>query len=621
MNNSNQNTDETPPQIVLSLAALGVVFGDIGTSPLYAFKACFNGPHGLPLTPENVVGILSLIFWSLLVVIGLKYTTFVMRADNKGEGGIFALFALLPASGKRYKTVMAVALFGAALLYGDGFITPAISVLSALEGLDVATRAADAYVEPITCVILFVLFLAQRHGTSRIGSIFGPVMLLWFLVLGVLGVRTIALHPDVFVALNPMQAVDFFLRNGVAGAVVLGAVVLCVTGGEALYADMGHFGRKPIVLAWYCLVLPALCINYFGQGALILTHPETVTDPFYGLVPRMLLYPMVGLSALATVIASQAVISGAFSLTRQAIQLGYLPRIVVTHTSESSEGQVYCPAVNYVMMVVCIILVLIFHNSEALAGAYGMAITATMVITTWLFGLYLRSIRGWSLPAVLGLCTVFMVFDLGFFAANLTKLTAGGWIPLLVGAAVMGIMLSWRNGRRVTRLQLEEMQMSEEDFLAEVHNRQPPRVPGAGVILTVSPINIPPILVRHLRLNKALHERVILLSIITEPVPRVESSKRLVIRMMDDGLVRVIARYGFMQQPNVPLTLANAYNAGLQVDPGDITYYLGRELFSFDSMRRGRTLYRFMAINAVNPALYFGIPRSQVIEMGIAVNV
>ncbi|WP_243546945.1 potassium transporter Kup [Pseudodesulfovibrio tunisiensis] len=568
----------TSSTAALSLAALGIVFGDIGTSPLYALKACFSGFHAVPATPNNVLGVLSLVFWSLTAVISVKYVAFVMRADNQGEGGIFALFAVLPESWRNQrKWVVPAALFGAALLYGDGIITPAISVLSALEGLSVATSAADAYVVPLTCIILAALFAVQRHGTSRIGAVFGPVMLVWFCAIAILGIMALLRHPQTLAALNPMWGMRFFAENGRESTIVLGAVVLCVTGAEALYADMGHFGAKPIRLAWYFVAMPALVLNYFGQGAVLMMNAEATASPFYALAPRSLILPLVGLSTCATIIASQAVISGVFSLTRQAIQLGYLPRVHIFHTSSTSEGQIYCPEANWLMAAACLALVAAFRSSDNLAGAYGIAITSTMVITTLLYFAYLRKSLGRGMLTAGLICAGFLVFDLGFFLTNLAKLDGGGWIPLTIAGTICLCMMIWARGRATIRTSLAPELLPEstlDDLLRQPEIR---RIPGCAVCLTASPRGIPPFLTRYVRLTHSLPEKTMIFSIITEPVPRIPSQDRIVLKVLDHGLYRIIARYGFAETPNIPLDLLHANASGLAVHPEEAVYFLGRE--------------------------------------------
>ena len=499
--------------LALSLGALGVVYGDIGTSPLYALKECFNGPHGVPPTPENVLGVLSLVFWAMTFVVTVKYLSFVMQADNRGEGGILALLALvgrrkLSRPGRRFLLLLGI--FGAALLYGDGVITPAISVLSAVEGLQVAAPALHHLVVPITVVILFLLFLIQKRGTATVGAVFGPVMLLWFAAIAAAGLHGIARDPGVFRALSPVAAVEFFVRHRGHGYLVLGAVVLVLTGGEALYADMGHFGRRPIRLAWFGVAMPALLLNYFGQGAVLLRDPSVAANPFYMLVPGWALYPMIGVATAATIVASQALISGAFSLTNQAVQLGYSPRVTIRHTSRTEYGQIYVPEVNWAVGIACIALVLGFKTSGALAAAYGIAVTGTMTITTLLFHRVMRDRWRWPLWTAAPLTAAFLGADLSFFGANLVKFEDGGWFPIALAAGVFTLMSTWRAGRDVLARQLRESGLPLDLFLPDLEKHPPHRIPGTAVFMTSNPEGVPPVMLHHLKHNKVLHERVLL---------------------------------------------------------------------------------------------------------------
>jgi KUP system potassium uptake protein len=609
------------------MAALGVVYGDIGTSPLYAIKECFHGLHAIAVTPDNVMGVLSLVFWSLAVVVSLKYVAFIMLADNRGEGGIFALLALLvdrKAPTKRRQTAIALAaVFGAALLYGDGIITPAISVLSAVEGLEVATEAAKPLVLPLTCLVLAALFIMQRHGTEGIGRIFGPIMMVWFVAIAALGARYIMLNPAVLLALNPVHAVRFFAENHFHGLVVLASVVLCITGGEALYADMGHFGRHPIRLSWFSLVWPGLLINYFGQGALLLAKPEMAYNPFYGLVPQFLLYPMVALSTMATVIASQAMISGVFSLTQQAVQLGYSPRLRVVHTSRHTEGQIFVPGANYGLMVACLALVLAFQESSRLAGAYGIAVTATMAITSALFYFVARRVWGWSFWKAAPLVALFLAFDLTYFGANLLKLLDGGWFTISVALVIAVAMATWKRGREELARMIVGARVPVKDFLRDVEATQPVRVPGTAVMLSLSPEGTPSTLLHFFKLNKVLHQKVIFLSILSDDIPTVPPAERVEVEDLGQGFYRLLAHYGFMETPNVPEILRLAAPHGLKVEPNTATYFLGRETL----LTSGNTplpawrklLFVFMSRNASNPTAFFGIPPHRVIEVGMQV--
>jgi KUP system potassium uptake protein len=610
--------------LTLSLAALGVVYGDIGTSPLYAIRECFYGEYGVPVSPANILGVLSLISWSLILVVSVKYLVFVMRADNRGEGGILALMALVvparaPSRGGPWR-LLVLGLFGAALLYGDGMITPAISVLSAMEGLEVATPQFQPYVVPATLVILVALFLVQRHGTARVGAVFGPVTLVWFAVLATLGVRAILSEPSVLRALSPAHAVVFFAHNGLRGSLVLAAVFLVVTGTEALYADMGHFGRRPIRLAWFAVALPALGLNYFGQGALLLADPAAAHNPFYRLAPSWGLYPLVLLATLATIIASQAVISGAFSLTRQAIQLGYSPRIAVTHTSSDEEGQIYIGPVNWSLMVACCGLVLGFGASTHLAAAYGMAVTTTMVITTVLLYVLARKRWHWSRLAAGALAALFLPVDLAFLAANAIKIEHGGWFPLLVALAVFTLLSTWKRGRQVLGRRLRETALPLESFLADLAAQRVTRVPGTAVFLTGDPEGTPHALLHNLNHNHVLHEQVILLTVDTAEVPYVPSRERLEVKELGQGFRRIVAHYGFMQDPNVPGVLALASTPEFPMEPMRTTYFLGREKLipaGRSGMARWRErLFAFLSRSAEGATTFFRIPPNRVVELG-----
>jgi len=615
--------------LTLSLAALGVVYGDIGTSPLYAVKECFHGPHAIELLPANIMGVLSLIFWSLAVVVSLKYVTFIMRADNTGEGGIFALLALVKSSvegtGKRrHGFLISAALFGAALLYGDGIITPAISVLSAMEGLNVATDAAEPFILPGTCLILVALFWMQKRGTEHIGRIFGPLMIIWFTVIAGLGVHAIAQRPDILAAVNPAHAWRFFAANHFHGLVVLGSVVLCITGGEALYADMGHFGPRPIRLSWYALVCPALILNYFGQGALLLQRPDLAFNPFYGLVPGFLLYPMVALATIATVIASQAMISGVYSLTQQAVQLGFCPRIRINNTSAETKGQIYLPGINNAMMLACIGLVLAFKSSSGLAGAYGIAVTATMGITSIIYFYVVHTLWRWSAWKTVPLIALFLVFDVAYLGSNLLKILDGGWFTLTVAALIMTAMATWRDGKAALGRQFAGMGLPMDLFLNSLVAAKPPlRIPGTAVFMSVSSTGTPITLLHHYKHNKVLHEQILLLSIASAETPFVPRAERLTVASLGHGFFRIIARYGFMQTPSVPEILRLARSHGLVADMQTTSFYLGREtlLTGGDSRMAGwrKSLFAYMSRNAWNATTFFGIPPGRVVELGAQV--
>ncbi len=609
---------------LLSLTALGIVYGDIGTSPLYAVRESFHPNHGIAPTPENVLGVLSLIFWSLLLVISVKYLGFILRADNHGEGGILALAALCTPMGARQRSgrwgLVMLGLFGTALLYGDGAITPAISVLSAVEGLEVATPLFEPYIIPITIAILVALFVSQHHGTAGVGRVFGPVTLLWFLTLTGLGLWHIAREPRVLAAANPAHAIAFFAQNGWRGFVVLGSVFLVVTGGEALYADMGHFGRRPIRLAWFVIVLPALLLNYFGQGALLIDSPGAVENPFYRMVPAWALYPVVAIAAAATVIASQALISGAFSLTMQAVQLGYIPRVAIDHTSAREYGQIYIPGVNWLLMLACIGLVVGFGSSSNLAAAYGVAVTTTMVITALLFFVVAREQWKWRLPLVVGVAGFFLVIDLAFWGANLIKIPHGGWFPLVVGAVIFGLMATWKRGRVILRERLDEVVLPVDLFLHDIHRNSAARVPGTAVFMYSDPGATPPALLHNLKHNKVLHERVVFLIVETENVPHVPENERARVEDLDAGFYRVTLRYGFMEEPNVPKALAGLRERGLEFKHLETTYFLGRETL-IPSEKPGMALWRerlfsVMHRNARTATSFFCLPPNRVVELG-----
>ena len=636
----------------LALGALGIVYGDIGTSPLYALKECVSGHHAVAATEANVLGLLSLIFWAITMVVSVKYLTFVMRADNRGEGGILSLLALVPdkyrfGSSGTLGWLAAIVIFGAALLYGDGMITPAISVLSAMEGLEVATSTLKPAVVPLTCVVLAGLFAIQKRGTAKVGRLFGPVMLVWFLTIGGLGVYHLTRNPAVLYALNPAYAVRFFAANGFHGIVVLGSVVLAITGGEALYADMGHFGRRPIRIAWYGLVMPALVLNYFGQGANLLAHPGAASNPFYALAPAGgFTYVLVALASAATIIASQALITGAFSLTHQAVQLGFLPRVTIKHTSHETEGQIYIPEVNAALAVACIGLVLAFRESSRLAAAYGIAVTGTMAITSIVYFVVVRRTWGWPLWRALPLLIFFLLWDIPFFVANLLKFFDGGYVPILIGVALFTVMVTWRYGRAVLAEEIINKSPPLEEFLAnldggaaeaalkapyraskhvEIATRCHIRVPGTAVFLASTPTRTPAILLHHVHHNKVLHETVVLLTVITEHVPKIKKGENVEVEALGKGFYRVIMRCGFMQSPNVPSALhVAAKQAALPVNFKDMTYYVGHETFLATKRGKmgpwGESLFAFLSRNARSASTYFGIPPKQVVEIGMQID-
>ena len=628
----------------LALGAIGVVYGDIGTSPLYAVKECVSLPHGVAPLAVNIYGVLSLIFWSITLVVSVKYLIFVMRADNDGEGGVLALMALvarpsesaLPAdesganrastrttwSGLRSpKTLLIMlGLFGAALLYGDGVITPAISVLSAVEGLEVATSAFSPFVVPITCVILVILFAMQKRGTGGIGAVFGPVTVTWFIFIAAAGLPWIVRHPEILRAMNPLYGARFFMMHRGHGFLVLGSVVLCVTGGEALYADMGHFGTRAIRLAWYTCVFPALLINYFGQGALLLERPEAAANPFYGLVSGAWLYPMVILATLATVVASQALISGAYSLTRQAVQLGYLPRVTIVHTSGQTEGQIYIPEVNWMLMIACLALVLGFRESSALADAYGIAVTGTMAITSILFYFVARDLWKWGAVRAGALLALFLLFDLSFFVACSVKIAHGGWFPIAVATVVFTVMLTWKKGRTLLSERISADALPLGLFLADIEATKPHRVPGVAVFLSSTRRGTPNVLLHHFKHNKVLHQSVVILSITTDAIPEVPDADKVRIKDFGQGFWGVTAHYGFKESPEALDVLRRCKAQGLPINEADTSFYLGRE--TLRSVRgKGmaewrKMLFRFLSRNARSASDFFALPPNRVVEIG-----
>jgi KUP system potassium uptake protein len=606
----------------LCVGALGVVYGDIGTSPLYAIRECFLSEHGLHPTPANVFGILSLIFWSLTITVSIKYVSYVLRADNGGEGGVLALMALALSrehgSPRRRQIILYLGLFGAALLYGDGMITPAISVLSAVEGLSIVTSRLDSVVVPLTVVILLGLFMVQRKGTAKMGAIFGPVMVLWFTVLGVLGLIQIANHPQILGALNPWHAVSFFHHHGKHGFVVLGSVFLVVTGGEALYADMGHFGRQPIRLTWFVFVGPCLLLNYLGQGALLLSNPHTAEHPFFELAPRWALFPLVFLSTLATIIASQALISGAFSLTRQATMLGIMPRFQILHTSAHEIGQIYVPIVNWMLMICTILLVLGFRTSTNLAAAYGVAVTTTMLITTALAYIVAKYSWGWSTFQAMSVTTVLLLVDTAFFASTVIKIPHGGWVALAVGGVILLIMLTWRAGRALVATRIVEEIIPLEDFFEVMHVELPARVPGTAVFMTSNSDGTPPALMQNFRFNRVVHKQVILLTVMTEQVPYIEEHERVEVRELPEGFVRILARYGFMEVPDLTALLERTDTPSPALE--HTTFFLGREAVRITDRsglaRWRKAIYSFLSKNSARATTFFRLPSDRVIEIG-----
>mgnify|MGYP000968327850 FL=1 len=609
----------------LTLAALGIVYGDIGTSPLYSIKEVFGGAHHpVPITPENVLGILSLFFWSLIIVVTVKYVSFIMRANNKGEGGIIALMTLALHNGRpgtwQQKLLVTLGLFGAALFYGDGVITPAISVLSAVEGLELITPAFKPYILPIALVVLVGLFVFQRRGTASVGALFGPVMVVWFAVLALLGALAIFDNPAVLAAINPLHALRFITGNSLLGFFALGAVVLCITGAEALYADMGHFGAKPIQYAWLGYVMPALLINYFGQGALLLADPSAVENPFYRLAPEWAMFPLVILSTVATIIASQAVISGTFSITQQAIQLGYTPRLEIQHTSDKEIGQIYLPGINWLLLVSIIALVIEFGSSSNLAAAYGIAVTGTMLITNILAIAVAIRLWDWSpVRAILG-ALPFICIDIGFFLANSVKIPDGGWFPLVFGLAIFILLTTWKRGRELLGARLAAEAMDLKPFIASITEGGVERVPGTAVFMTPNSESVPHAMLHSLKHYKALHEQVIILSVDVFDVPYVPDVDRVEVHRLNGNFSQVIVQYGFKDEPDIPAALALCAEAGLEIDMMDTSFFLGRETLipklGSDMAYWRELIFVTMFRNAGSATAFFKIPSNRVVELG-----
>jgi KUP system potassium uptake protein len=615
---------------VLTLTALGVVYGDIGTSPLYALRECFRPEYGIAPTAENVYGILSLILWALLLVVSVKYIVFILRADNRGEGGILAMLALLlqgaATSPRRRMLLVGLGLLGASLLYGDGMITPAISVLSAMEGLIVVSGNFEPLVIPLTVVILVGIFAAQRLGTAGVGKVFGPVTFVWFTTIALLGLREVLREPAILQAVNPWFAARFLATHGTAGLVVLGAVVLAVTGAEALYADMGHFGRRPIRLAWFAMVLPALVLNYFGQGALVLRDPAAAANPFYLLAPRELLYPLIALATMATIIASQAMISGAFSLTQQCVQLGYSPRMTITHTSAREVGQIYIPEVNWTLMVGCLLMVLGFRDSASLGAAYGIAVTGTFMISSVIYTAITVQRWHWAPWKSAAFLALFFTLDAALFGATMLKFWHGGWVPIAIGIVLFTLMTTWKRGREILRERLQDIALPLDVFLEDVGQRARTRVPGTAVFMTSESQGVPVVLLHHLKHNKVLHETVILLSVVTDETPSVPSAERVRIEALGQGFFRVIAHYGFMESVDVKEVLQRCRDSNIAARPLETSYYLGRERLI---PRRGpwkkgaasmnvvrKHLFSVMSRNARSATEYFQLPPNRVVELG-----
>lgn len=615
---------------VLAIAVLGVVYGDIGTSPIYALRECFAGKNPIPITQGNVLGVLSLIFWALVLVISLKYMVYILQADNRGEGGTFALLALLrpdrDQSRLRRRALILLGVLGASMLYGGAIITPAISVLSAVEGLQIAAPDLHGYVLPITVLVLFTLFAVQHRGTAAVGAVFGPLTLVWFAVLALLGVRGILRAPEVLYAVNPWYAVEFFAANGWTAYFVLYAVFLVTTGGEALYADLGHFGRQPIRKVWFGFVLPALLLNYFGQGALLVAEPSKSVHPFYNLAPSWSLYPLILLATAATCIASQAVVTGAYSLTRQAVQLGLLPRLTVEQTSADARGQIYMPAVNWALMAAAIGLVLAFRSSGNLAAAYGVAVNSTMAITTVLAFNVAHERGGWRLPAALAFLFGFLAIDLAFLGANLLKIPDGGWLPVLIGLALFTVMTTWRTGARLLAERIAKTTPALETFIARIASEPVARVPGIAVFFTGRLEQTPPALQQLVRHTGVLHERVILMTVVVEPFPKIDPEERLELDDLHAGFCRVVLHYGFMQGPNVPSDLANCEALGLAGKLEQIHYFAGHIDLLAGRKQHGMAdwrdrLFSFMASNTQDPTASYQVPAAQTMKVGSQIGI
>ena len=629
MGASNEQHGAKGGLIGLAVAAVGVVFGDIGTSPLYTMREAFHGPHAMPLTEANVFGVLSLVFWSLILVVSVKYVVFIMRADNRGEGGIMAMMALaMQAVGDNRaarRFIIVLALLGAALFYGDGVITPAMSIMGAVEGLKVAAPAFEEYVVPITLVIVVGLFAFQRSGTARVGAVFGPVMVCWFLVLGGLGLAEIHEYPTILKSLNPWYGVLFFAAHPMVSFLALGTVVLAITGAEAVYADMGHFGRGPIRIAWYWIVFPGLVLNYLGQGALVLAHPETARNPFYLLAPDWALYPMIGLATAAAVIASQAVISGAFSVTRQAVQLGFAPRMQIKHTSDETVGQIFVPWINRFLLIAIVLVVIGFETSSNLAAAYGIAVTGTMLIDTILALIVARMMWKWNKWVVILVGAVFLAIDAAFFAANAIKIPHGGWFPLVLGAGLYLLMSTWRKGRSLVVAQMRKESLALKPFIASIAAHPPLRVPGTAVFMTANQEGVPHAMLHNLKHNKVLHDRNVLLTVETVETPIAEPGERMKVEPLGHDFYAMYLRYGFAEEPNVPKTLAGCESCGLPFDMMDTTFFLSRETL-IPSQEEGMPLWRdklfaFMARNAQSATTFFQIPGNRLIELGTQVEI
>lgn len=623
----NEQSQSNRYKFLLALSALGVVYGDIGTSPLYALKEAFHHGHNIGLSQNNVFGILSLIFWSLIIVISIKYLRYVLKADNKGEGGILALTALVTPRADKHvrkrRNLIRLGLFGTALLYGDGMITPSISVLSAVEGLELITPVFSPYIIPITVAILIGLFSVQKYGTELVGKIFGPLTLFWFLTLGALGVYNIVKVPEVLMAMNPFYAYQFFAINTWDGFFVLGSVFLVVTGGEALYSDLGHFGRQPIQRAWFFVVLPCLILNYFGQGALITHNPLAAKNPFFLMAPSWMLTPLVVLATLSTVIASQALITGVFSITMQAVQLGYIPRVLIEHTSAKEFGQIYVKSMNRILMVACILLVIFFKTSSNLAAAYGIAVTTTMGVTTVLFYLVARQKWRWSKLKAGFICGFFLMIDLSFWGANLVKVLDGGWVPLAVGILIFIMMTTWKKGRKLLGQRIRDEVIPLSLFLDKIDREKPYRNPGIAIYMASGLKDTPYALIQSFEHYKSIHQRLIFLSVVTEEIPQVPQSRRVEVNDIGHGCYTVFIHYGYMERPNIPKELDQLMIGDMLLDPMAATYFIGKEkLFATDKPGMAiwrEKLFAFQTANAQDATTFFQLPRKRVMEIGVQV--
>ncbi len=613
--------------LTLCIGAIGVVFGDIGTSPLYALRECFNPTSGVSINHTAIIGVVSLIFWAVTMTVSIKYITFVIRVDNRGEGGILALMTLavggLAKKGKLFFFFSALGIIGASLLYGDSIITPAISVLSAVEGLSIAAPVFKPFIIPIAVVVLTILFMFQYKGTAKVGALFGPILVCWFIVLGILGISNIVANPKIFQALNPLYGLSFLFSNGLKGFTILGFVFLSVTGGEVLYADLGHFGKKPIRRSWFSLVYPCLILNYLGQGAFLLASPTLVDNLFYRLAPSWMLLPLVVLATMATIIASQAVISGAFSVSRNIIQLGFWPRLKIIHTSPDKIGQVYIPFVNWALFLGTVTLVLVFKESTNLAGAYGIAVSTTEIITTVLLVTLSRKISRMSLPLAIGFGVVFICIDLAFFAANIAKLFTGGWVIVLISSSIYFAIKTWQKGRDVIWRQIKEGNIDISVFVKDIKQSHPVRVPGIAVFLAGNPHGIPRSLLHNYKHNKIIHEKTVILSVQTEDKPFMTAEERMEIEHVGEGIWRMLVRYGFSESPDIPRMLASIRNTGFSFAPMETTYFLGRESQVISNRPTmwlwQKQLFRFMSHNALDASTFFKLPPNRVVELGLQV--